>query len=85
MTRHRLLIALAAWVLLGLVGLISTYAHAAEAYTCADVRAAMATVKTGFGVNDKRAAEILEAWAKGGGAKPEQIARARKCLPSSSR
>jgi hypothetical protein len=80
MTRHRLLIALAAWVLLGLVGLISTYAHADEGYTCADVQAALATVRAGSGVSEKRAVEILEAMAKGGGARPEQIARAKRCL-----
>ena len=77
---NRLLLALAIWAGFALVVLIGTYAHADDGYTCADVRAAVATVKAGAGVSDKRAVEILEAMAKGQGARPEQIARAKRCL-----
>jgi hypothetical protein len=76
----KILLAIAAWLGLGLICLIGTYAHADEGYTCADVRAAVATIKTGSGVSDKRAVEILEAMAKGNGVRPEQIAKARACL-----
>lgn len=59
---------------------VGGFAHADESYTCADVRAAIRTVARGAGVNEKRAAEILEATARSAGATNEQIARAKACL-----
>lgn len=55
-------------------------AHADDGYTCADVRAAVATVARGAGVSRARAAEIIAATARGAGATEDQIARARRCM-----
>lgn len=53
--------------------------------TCADVRAAVATMARGAGVSRARTAEIIETTARGSGATEDQIARAKRCLPSSRR
>jgi hypothetical protein len=76
----RLLLALAVWAAFGLVVLIGTYAHADDGYTCADVRAAVATVSRSGGVSQSKAAEIIEAMARGAGATDAQIVRAKRCL-----
>ena len=78
--RQRFILFVAVWAGFGLLLLIGGRVKAGEGYTCADVRAALATVRAGSGVSEKRAVEILEAMAKGGGARPEQIARAKRCL-----
>lgn len=78
------------WIVLAILGglaliLMFSCGARAEGYSCADVRAAVATIKAGSSCSQKRAVEILEAMAKGSGAKPEQIAIAKRCLPSSGR
>lgn len=65
---------------LGILVVLVSRGHADEAYTCADVRAAVKTIARGSGVNEKRAAEILEVTARGAGATEDQIARAKKCF-----
>jgi hypothetical protein len=77
---NRALLATAAWLGLGLVCLIGTYAHADEGYTCADVRAGVETVSHRFGVSRAKACEIIEAMARGAGATDAQIVKAKRCL-----
>jgi hypothetical protein len=55
-------------------------AHAEDGYTCDDVRNAVSTVQRGASVSRQRAIEIIEAMARSGGAKDEQIRKAKACL-----
>ena len=71
-------IALAGLACLALA-LLSSRAYADD-FTCADVRAAVATVAQQAGVSRSKAAEIIEAMARSGGATDEQIRRAKACV-----
>ena len=73
-------IALAGLACLALA-LLSSRARADD-FTCADVRAAVATVAQQAGVSRSKAAEIIEAMARSGGATDEQVRRAKACLPN---
>jgi hypothetical protein len=61
------------------LALLSSRARADD-FTCSDVRAVLATVRSQTGMTEPQAVVFLVAQARAGGASQEQIDRARKCL-----